>query len=106
VGDATRVVLETGPELVTGSTRLKAGSATKMALSLVSTAAMLRLGKVRDGRMIDLSPSSAKLRRRAVRTVMALGAVGRPAAERALAAEGWSVRRALDRIERRARTVR
>ena len=94
---AVRVVLETGPELVAGSTRLKAGSATKMALSLLSTAAMLRLGRVRDGRMIDLAPTSAKLRRRAVRMVMEMGGVGAAPARRALEASGWSVRAALAR---------
>ncbi|HTT72005.1 MAG TPA: N-acetylmuramic acid 6-phosphate etherase, partial [Anaeromyxobacteraceae bacterium] len=71
-----RVVLATGPELVQGSTRLKAGTATKMALSLFSTATMVRLGRVRDGRMIDLVPTNEKLRLRALRMVGALSQVG------------------------------
>jgi len=93
---ALRVVLDTGPELVAGSTRLKAGSAAKMALSLLSTAAMLRLGKVRDGRMIELVATNAKLRGRAVRIVMELGDLGERAAAAALKRAGWSVRAALE----------
>jgi N-acetylmuramic acid 6-phosphate etherase len=89
------VVLRTGPELVAGSTRLKAGTATKMALSLLSTAAMLRLGRVRSGRMIDLVATNDKLRRRAVRIVVDLAGVGAPRARAALARRGWSVRAAL-----------
>ncbi len=96
---AARVLLDTGPELVEGSTRLKAGSAAKMALSLLSTAAMLQTGRVRDGRMIDLVPTSAKLRRRAVRIVMEMADVGAAGAEAALAANGWRVRAALDVLD-------
>jgi N-acetylmuramic acid 6-phosphate etherase len=97
-----KVVLDTGPELVAGSTRMKAGSATKMALSLLSTAAMIRLGKVRAGRMIDLVPTSAKLRRRAVRMVMELGGVDGARAGVALAGSGWRVRAALEALARPA----
>lgn len=97
---AARVLLPTGPELVAGSTRMKAGAATKMALALLSTGAMLRLGRVRAGRMIDLAPASAKLRRRAVRMVMELGGAGEARARRALARAGWSVRAALEELER------
>ena len=100
---ALRVVLDTGPELVAGSTRLKAASAAKMALSLLSTAAMLRLGKVRDGRMIDLVATNAKLRRRAVRMVMELGGLNERAAAAALKRTRWSVRAALEAPRRRSR---
>jgi N-acetylmuramic acid 6-phosphate etherase len=96
---ALRVVLATGPELVAGSTRMKAGSATKMALSLLSTGAMLRLGGVEAGRMVDLVPTSAKLRRRAVRMVMELTGAGAAEAERALAASRWRVRAAVARLK-------
>ncbi len=92
-----RVVLETGPELVAGSTRMKAGTAAKMALGLVSTAAFVRLGAVRGGRMIALAPASEKLRERAVRNVAALGGVGAREARRLLRESGWSVRAALAR---------
>ncbi|MEY2525586.1 MAG: N-acetylmuramic acid 6-phosphate etherase, partial [Verrucomicrobiota bacterium] len=59
--------LETGPEILTGSTRLKAGTATKVALNIISTGAMVALGKVRGNSMIDLQILSTKLRDRAVR---------------------------------------
>ncbi len=95
-----RVVLETGPELVAGSTRMKAGTAAKMALGLVSTAAFVRLGAVRGGRMIALAPASEKLRGRAVRNVAALAGVGAREARRLLQESGWSVRDAIARAGR------
>ncbi len=61
--------LVVGPEIVTGSTRLKAGTATKVALNIISTGAMVALGKVSGNRMIDLTASSNKLRDRAARLV-------------------------------------
>lgn len=90
-----RVVLGTGPEIVAGSTRLKAGAATKMALALVSTAAFVRLGAVRRGRLAALSATSGKLRRRAVRTVAELARIPPAPARRALEASGWRVADAL-----------
>lgn len=101
VAGAARALLATGPELVAGSTRLKAGSAAKMALSLLSTGAFLRLGHVRDGRMLDLAPTNAKLRRRAVRMVRELTGASEAAAGEALAASGWRVRPALARLDGR-----
>ncbi len=62
-----RVTADTGAELVAGSTRLKAGTATKLVLNAVSTAAMIRLGRVRRGRMAFLQPLNPKLRARAKR---------------------------------------
>jgi N-acetylmuramic acid 6-phosphate etherase len=93
------VVLDTGPERVAGSTRMKAGTAAKMALGLVSTAAFVRLGAVRAGRMIALRPASEKLRRRAVRTVADLAGVGAAAARRLLVRTGWDVRAAIAAAE-------
>jgi N-acetylmuramic acid 6-phosphate etherase len=63
---AARVViaLAVGPEVLTGSTRLKAGTATKLALNTLTTASFARLGKVYGNRMVDLRPRSAKLRAR------------------------------------------
>ena len=61
------ITLDTGPELVSGSTRLKAGTAQKIALNAFSTALMVRLHKVYGNLMVDLRPTNAKLRRRAVR---------------------------------------
>jgi len=90
-----RVVLATGPERIAGSTRMKAGTAAKMALGLLSSAAFVRLGTVRGGRMIALRPASEKLRRRAVRNVADLAGVSEAAARRLLSAQGWDVRRAI-----------
>ena len=61
------LVLETGPELLTGSTRLKAGSVTKLALNTITTVAFARLGKVRGNLMIDLRATNDKLHDRAIR---------------------------------------
>jgi N-acetylmuramic acid 6-phosphate etherase len=91
-----RVVLETGPERIAGSTRMKAGTAAKMALGLLSTAAFVRLGAVRGGRMIALRAGSEKLRRRAVRNVSILAGVSAAAARRLLDGAGWDVRKAID----------
>jgi N-acetylmuramic acid 6-phosphate etherase len=90
-----RVLLATGPERIAGSTRMKAGTAAKMALGLVSSAAFVRLGAVRGGRMIALRAGSEKLRARAVRNVAALAGVGAAAARRRLEAAGWDVREAI-----------
>ena len=90
-----RVLLDTGPELVAGSTRMKAGIAAHMALTLVSTASFVRLGAVDRGLMVALRPSSRKLRDRALRNVCALAGVGPARARAALSKCGWSVARAL-----------
>ncbi len=80
-----------GPEVLAGSTRLKAGTATKLVLNTLTTATMARLGKVYGNRMVDLQPRSRKLRERALRLVMELGRVPRVRARRLLAS-GGSVR--------------
>ncbi len=69
------IALETGPEILTGSTRLKAGSATKAALNAITTAAMVRLGKTYGNLMVDLRPGSAKLQDRALRIIEAAAGV-------------------------------
>ena len=95
-GLATLVVpLATGPEVLTGSTRLKAGSATKAVLNAITTAAMVRLGKVYENLMVDLAQTSAKLRDRAVRSVAAAGRVSEAAARRLLAAADGEVKTAI-----------
>ena len=78
------ILPDTGPEVITGSTRLKSGTATKLILNAVTTLAMVQLGKVMDNLMVDLNPSNAKLRDRAVRIVMELTGAHREAAVRAL----------------------
>jgi N-acetylmuramic acid 6-phosphate etherase len=87
--------LLTGPELLTGSTRLKAGTATKMALNIISTGVMVRLGKVHGNRMVDVAVTNAKLEDRALRILMDLGGVSRQVAADQLAAADGSVKLAL-----------
>lgn len=82
----------TGPEVVTGSTRLKAGTATKLVLNAVSTLAMVRLGKVHGNRMVDLRPTNAKLVDRALRLVAELAGVDRARAEELLQGAGGRVK--------------
>lgn len=89
---------ETGPEVLTGSTRLKAGTATKLVLNMISTLAMVRLGKVAGNLMIDLDPTNRKLRARAVRLVRELTGTTESEAAAALREAGWVVRRALETL--------
>lgn len=88
--------LESGPEIITGSTRMKAGTATKKALNILSTTAMILLGKVRSGEMIDLQCSNAKLRARAVRILSRLKNIPKDEALQLLAENNYRLRKALD----------
>jgi N-acetylmuramic acid 6-phosphate etherase len=87
--------LITGPELLTGSTRLKAGTATKMALNILSTGVMVRLGKVHGNRMVDVAVTNSKLEDRALRILRDLAGVPRWRGSELLAASGGSVKLAL-----------
>ncbi len=89
-----------GPEVLTGSTRLKAGTATKLALNLFTTLAMVRLGKVSGNLMVDLNASNLKLRDRAVRIVRELTGAGDDTARAALERAGWNVKAALRHLRR------
>jgi N-acetylmuramic acid 6-phosphate etherase len=89
------IAVATGPEVLTGSTRLKAGSATKAVLNAITTAAMVRLGKAFENLMVDLRPTNAKLRDRACRIVTTAGGVDRAEAERLLEAAGGQVKTAI-----------
>jgi N-acetylmuramic acid 6-phosphate etherase len=80
-----------GPEALTGSTRLKAGTATKLILNAVTTLAMVRMGKVVGNLMVDLNPSNTKLRDRATRIVAELTGATYPTAWAALEAHDWVV---------------
>ncbi|MCB1125754.1 MAG: N-acetylmuramic acid 6-phosphate etherase [Verrucomicrobiae bacterium] len=95
-----RICPDTGPELLTGSTRLKAGTATKRVLNIITTLAMVRLGKVAGNLMVDLNPSNRKLRERAVRIVRELTGAGEEAARMALTRQGWVVKQALQELGR------
>ncbi len=89
-----------GPEVLTGSTRLKAGTATKLILNIFTTLAMVRLGKVLGNLMIDVNPSNAKLRDRATRIVRELTGVDYEAARAALEKTGWKIKSASARLRR------
>jgi N-acetylmuramic acid 6-phosphate etherase len=78
------ISLITGPEVVTGSTRMKAGTATKLALNMISTSLMIKLGKTYGNLMVDLQPSNSKLRDRAQRIVVAATGLSPEEAQRLL----------------------
>lgn len=96
-GAAAEIAIEvvTGPEFVTGSTRLKAGTAQKLVLNMISTLTMVRLGKTYQGVMVDLRATNEKLRARSVRTVQSVTGVDTDRAARALGASDGSVKRAI-----------
>jgi N-acetylmuramic acid 6-phosphate etherase len=87
-----------GPEVLTGSTRLKAVTATKLLLNLFTTLSMVRLGKVESNLMVDLNPSNQKLRQRAIRIVRELTRASESRAEQALERSGWVVKSALNHL--------
>ena len=87
--------LITGPEILAGSTRLKAGTATKMALNIISTSVMIKLGKVYGNRMVDLSVSNEKLLDRAVGILIDIGSVKKETAIKLLKLTNGSVKLSL-----------
>jgi N-acetylmuramic acid 6-phosphate etherase len=89
------IVPRVGPEVVTGSTRMKAGTATKLVLNTLTTAAMIRLGKVYGNLMVDLMALSDKLTDRGERIVMECAGVDRTRARAAIEAAGGSVKLAV-----------
>ena len=86
------ISLLVGPEAVVGSTRMKAGTATKMVLNMLTTGAMVRLGKTYGNLMVDVLPRSAKLRDRAKRIVMEIAGVDEKKAAGLLKKSGWDVK--------------
>jgi len=90
-----------GPEIVAGSTRMKAGTAQKLILNMISTATMVRLGRVKSNLMVDLRTWSVKLRERAKRIVAQLAGVSISEAEQALEANNWEVRKAIAYLQAR-----
>ena len=84
-----------GPEVIAGSTRLKAGTAQKLVLNMLSTGAMIRLGYVRGNRMINVRPTNEKLRERAIRIIMELAEVDHETAAAVLIEAGDSIPAAL-----------
>ena len=88
------IAVATGPEVVTGSTRLKAGTATKLILNMLTTISMIRLGKVISNLMVDVKPTNEKLRDRACRIVMALRKCTYQMAWERLEHGKWNVKKA------------
>lgn len=102
--DVTICVL-VGPEALSGSTRMKAGTAQKMVLNLLSTCSMVRLGKVYENLMVDLQPTNEKLRERAVSIISLLGGVPRHLAEGALVASHEKAKTAILMVKRKVGRV-
>ncbi len=84
------IVLDTGPELIAGSTRMKAGTAQKMALNMLSTATMVRLGGTYDGLMVDVTPTNTKLKKRAEGIIMEISGCSKQEAAKALETAGMN----------------
>ncbi|MBO0937113.1 N-acetylmuramic acid 6-phosphate etherase [Fibrella sp. HMF5335] len=93
------VEVVTGPEFVTGSTRMKAGTAQKLALNMLSTTVMIQLGRVRGNKMVDMQLSNIKLQQRAARMVMDETGVSETEAQDLLARFG-NVRGAIDNYKK------
>ncbi|TVQ31502.1 MAG: N-acetylmuramic acid 6-phosphate etherase [Phycisphaeraceae bacterium] len=94
------IVIETGPEAITGSTRMKAGTATKLVLNTISTTLMVRLGKVHENLMVDLRATNDKLRDRAARIVAELTGLSRDDSFTLLEQAGGAVKTAVVMHER------
>ena len=84
-----------GPEIIAGSTRLKAGTATKLVLNLLTTVSMIKLGKVYDNLMVDVHASNAKLVARSIRIVQAVTGVDAAVVEATLAQAGGRAKLAI-----------
>ncbi len=89
------VVLDTGPEVISGSTRMKAGTAQKIALNTLSSSLMVRMHKVHGNLMVDLRATNAKLQRRALALTVRVSGASEAEARAALAACGGQVKVAL-----------
>lgn len=90
---------DTGPEVVTGSTRMKAGTAQKLILNMLSTCAMIKNGHVYENLMINLKPSNAKLRQRIINIVTEITKVSADTAVEALDAHQWNIRETIDALK-------
>lgn len=86
------IEIETGPEVIAGSTRLKAGTVQKTVLNMISTGVFVRLGRTYRGRMVGVAPSNAKLKRRAVALIRDLAGASSADAQDAFAAAGGNAR--------------
>lgn len=94
------IITDTGAEAITGSTRMKAGSAHKMVLNMISTSLMVKLGFVYENLMINLKPSNIKLKRRMIGIVSDLTGLGLSESEELLNSHGWSIRPAVESVKK------
>ena len=101
VAEACDIPIEVvvGPEFVTGSTRMKAGTATKIVLNMLSTAAMIKNGKVYENMMINVRPTNAKLTQRVINITCEISGASREDAEKALNEVDWDIRRAWELLK-------
>ena len=90
------IVADTGAEVITGSTRMKSGTAQKLILNMISTCAMIKTGKVYENMMINLKPSNKKLRARMIRIVCEIKGCDSETAERLLNEHDWIIRDAVE----------
>lgn len=90
-----QIFTDTGAEVVTGSSRMKAGTAHKMVLNMISTALMIKMGHIYENLMINLKPTNKKLRARMIRITSTLAGVDEATAERLLNENGFDIRRAV-----------
>ncbi len=90
------ICADTGPEVITGSTRMKAGTAQKIILNMISTAAMVKCGCVYENMMINLKPTNKKLRRRMIGIVTEIVGCTAEKAEELLEENGWNIRSAVE----------
>lgn len=86
------ICVEVGPEVIAGSSRMKAGSVQKMVLNMLSTGAMIKIGKTYENFMIDLMPTNEKLKGRAIRIVSEIAGVNNSTALQTLLESDWSVK--------------
>lgn len=93
------ILTDTGAEAITGSTRMKAGSAHKMVLNMLSTCAMVKTGKVYENMMINLKPSNIKLKDRMLRILSEIIACDKETAEYMLEQNEWSIRKAAESVK-------
>ena len=96
-----RDVRDTGAEIVTGSTRMKAGSAHKMILNMISTVVMIKLGNVYENMMINLKPTNEKLRKRVIGIVMEITGLSEQNSVTLLEQNNWNIRDASKSAEQK-----
>jgi len=96
------ILIETGPEVLTGSTRLKAGTAQKLVLNRISTGAMVLSGKVIENLMVDVKANNAKLKERCARIVCELSPITQEEARFLLEKHDWNVRSVLEKLKESA----